>query len=199
MKLLKLPTWQQRIRMRLLGLGRRLQRRRRSYSRDPRARQDPDLLKQFRQVHNSPPDLSIQGLRRIWQTLCLRLKRPIPIPDSGVVPVLYVRDETLRMAGIRWLFGRFPRHPRSIIEEHGPRPSDRSAPSHLLWRCIAGLEDSAMTRCATSSTSLIVRPSRGPARNAQARPQMKRKSVAQPAGRDITSLTHLRLRWRFVS
>ena len=114
LKLAKLPDWLQRIRMRLYSLQNRLQKRRLRERSDMLARQDPANLSAFRKRNQSPPNLTKKGLREFWTQLCRRCRRQIPIPKSGLVPILNEKDRKARDAGIKWYCGSFPGNPERL-------------------------------------------------------------------------------------
>ena len=45
----------------------------------------------------------------MWNQLCNRRVRKIPIPDKGLLPILYEKDASIRDSGIRYYTGAFPR------------------------------------------------------------------------------------------
>ena len=109
LKIAKLQNWQQRARLRLAGLARRLKKRATLLRRDLRARADPRHLQVYRSHLSSPTDLSERGLNRMWSQLCSRRVRKIPIPDKGLLPILHEKDAAIRDSGIRYYTGAFPR------------------------------------------------------------------------------------------
>ena len=109
LKIARLPNWQQRARLRLAGLARRLKKRATLLRWDLRARADPRHLQVYRSHLSSPTDLSERGLNRMWSQLCTRRVRKIPIPDKGLLPILHEKDAAIRDSGIRYYTGAFPR------------------------------------------------------------------------------------------
>ena len=45
----------------------------------------------------------------MWNQLCNRRVRKIPISDKGILPVLYEKDAAIRDRGLRYYTGAFPR------------------------------------------------------------------------------------------
>ena len=108
LKIAKLPNLQQRTGLRLAGLARRLSKRATFLRLDFRARADRKNLQVYRSRLASPKDLPDRGLNRMWNQLCNRRVRKIPIPHKGLLPILYEKDSAIRDSGIRYYTGAFP-------------------------------------------------------------------------------------------
>ena len=128
LKIAKLPNWQHRTGLRLARLARRLHKRATLLRRDLKARADPKHLQVYRSHLGSPTDLSRRVLNRIWNQLCNRRVRKIPIPDKGLLPILYEKDAVIRDSGITYYTGAFWRRRevlraglRSTAYEEGKR------------------------------------------------------------------------------
>ena len=111
LKMAKLPDWLQRIRMRLKSLKRRLEERARQERLDPLAVEDPRRFQHFRNRNKSPQDMSKEDVHKHWDLLCNRRRRKIPVPKSGLLPILAEKDPRVRDAGIKWYCGSFPGNP----------------------------------------------------------------------------------------
>lgn len=111
LKLAKLPDWLQRIRMRLRSLSNRLEKRARCERQDALAQCDLTDFRTLRMCHKSPRNMTKKDVHNAWTGLCRRLRRPIPVPDSGLLPILYEKESMVRDAGIRWFCGSFPGNP----------------------------------------------------------------------------------------
>ena len=116
LKIAKLPDWLQRVRMRLYSLAKRLRERSRRERQDPLTRSDSASLAIVRATYNSPRPMTKNDVPHFWIGLCRSLRRRIPIPDSGYLPILYESDPKVRDAGIRWLCGTFPGNP-ALLED----------------------------------------------------------------------------------
>ena len=88
LKQAKLPDWLQRIRTRLHKLHRRLHVRARRDRHDSLARGDPAAFRIFRVANQSPRDMTRKDVLEAWTALCRRLRRKIPVPESGLLPIL---------------------------------------------------------------------------------------------------------------
>ena len=108
LKLMKLPDWLQRVKMRITSLAKRLRSRALRERHDVLAREDPAHFVTFRTRNRSPRGMTKQDLRAAWSQLCRRCRRPIPVPESGFLPFLYEKDRNIRDAGIKWFCGSFP-------------------------------------------------------------------------------------------
>ena len=64
--------------------------------------------------------MSKKDLHNAWTALCRRLRRRIPVPKSGLLPILYEQDARVRDAGIGWLCGSFPGNPDLLQTQFGP-------------------------------------------------------------------------------
>ena len=117
LKIAKIPDWLQRIGMRLCSFKHRLLIRSRRERQDSLACSDPTHLDALRIHHRSPKPMTKKDVRYAWTGLCRRLRRPIPVPESGLLPILYERDARVRDAGIRWLCGSFPGNP-TLLQNH---------------------------------------------------------------------------------
>ena len=111
LKMAKLPDWLQRIRMRLRSLSSRLEKRARCKRQDSLAKHDPMDFSLLRSYHKSPRNMTKKDVHNAWTGLCRRLRRPIPVPDTGLLPILYEKESTVRDSGIRWFCGSFPGNP----------------------------------------------------------------------------------------
>ena len=111
LKLARLPDWLQRVRMRLHSLGKRLRERALQERRDFLAREDPVLFRRFRFDNRSPSDMTRKEVCNQWSRLCRGRRRPIPMPDSGFVPILHETNRQIRDSGIKWYCGSFPGNP----------------------------------------------------------------------------------------
>ena len=120
LKIARLPDWLQRIRMRLCSLGRRLRKRARWRGSDVLARKDAVQYKAFRDESNSPKDMTKNDVHKAWECLCRRRRRRVPVPKSGLLPILYEHDRHVRDAGIKWFTGSFPGNPDDIKMMLGP-------------------------------------------------------------------------------
>ena len=125
LKMAKLPNWLQRIRMRLSSLDRRLQKRARCRGSDALARQDSTNFKAFRDETNSPKNMMKRDVHKAWEVLCRRRRRQIPVPKSGLLPILYEQDRHVRDAGIKWFTGSFPGNPDDLKMMVGPESYQR--------------------------------------------------------------------------
>ena len=119
LKLAQLPDWLQRARLRLRSLRRRLTDRARLERQDSLAHSDPSRLVELRRRHKSPRDMSKQDVKSAWTALCRRLRRRIPVPESGLAPILSEPDSRVRDAGIRWFLGSFPGKPDVLRASFG--------------------------------------------------------------------------------
>ena len=84
------------------------------------ARSDPQLFTSFRELNNSPNDMTRADVRSVWVALCRRNRRKIPVPTSGSLPILQERDSNLRDAGIKWYTGSFSGMPDDLKARLGP-------------------------------------------------------------------------------
>ena len=114
LKIARLPDWLQRIRMRLCSLGRRLRKRARWRSSDVLARQDALIYRAFRDEANSPKDMTKVDVHKAWECLCRRRRRQVPVPKTGLLPILYEHDRHVRDTGIKWFTGSFPGNPEDL-------------------------------------------------------------------------------------
>ena len=55
--------------------------------------------------------MSKRDVYKQWELLCSRRRRRIPIPKSGLLPILSEKDPRVRDAGIKWFCGSFPGNP----------------------------------------------------------------------------------------
>lgn len=111
LKIAKLADWIQRVRTRLQQLDRRLKLRAQRERSDPWAREDPEALSKLRSAHRSPRTMTRKDVLEAWKTLCRRCRRKIPVPKSGLLPILHEKDPRVRDAGIKWYCGSFPGNP----------------------------------------------------------------------------------------
>ena len=106
--------------MRLRSLSGRLKKRSRRERQDPLAFSDPAHLNTLRACHKSPQNMVKKDVYHAWGALCRRLRRPIPVPESGLLPILHEKDSKVRDAGIRWFCGSFPGNPDLLQTQLGP-------------------------------------------------------------------------------
>ena len=156
----------QRTRIRLRSLRRRLDHRARREPQDDLARSDPASLVEVRRCHRSPPDMSKQDVHSAWTALCRRLRRRIPVPATGLVPILSEPDSRIRDAGIRWFLGSFPGKPEALktslgsleYKLHATRIAAglqmRTWPSRVRRETIASLDAFVTSLEGSSSTGL---------------------------------------------
>ena len=103
-----------RIRTRLQKFGLRLRLRAQRERRDPLARQDPGAFRIICTANNSPGQMTKKDIIEAWKALCSRARRSIPVPESGLLPILYEKDSRIRDAGIKWYLGSFPGNPDTL-------------------------------------------------------------------------------------
>ena len=125
LKMARLPDWIQRIRMRLRSLSRRLRKRAHRRGSDHLARRDPERFTAFRNESHSPKDMTKQDVRKAWEVLCRNRRRQIPLPKSGLLPILYESNRKVRDAGIKWFTGSFPGNPDDLKMVLGPEDYQR--------------------------------------------------------------------------
>ena len=109
--------------MRLRKLEKRMRERARQSRGDRKARTDPTDLRTLREKNRSPQNMSRTDVRKHWERLCHRSRRKIPVPKSGLLPILEEKDRKVRDAGIKWYCGSFPGNPDPLkaalpIEEY---------------------------------------------------------------------------------
>lgn len=93
--------------MRLAGLSQRLQKRF-TLLRDKRGSSDPIKLQVRRSHLTSPTNVSERNLCRVWNQLCNRRFRRIPVPEEALLPILFEKDAAIRDSGTRYSTGAFP-------------------------------------------------------------------------------------------
>ena len=78
---------------------------------DTKARSDPADLRNLRAKNRSPRNMVKAEVYIQWERLCRRSRRKIPVPKSGLIPVLEEQNRKVRDAGIKWYCGSFPGNP----------------------------------------------------------------------------------------
>ena len=108
LKLCKLPDWSQKISLAHASLESRLKKRSEYFPRNTKIREDIQNFAKARMALKSPKKMSKADVVKTWEKLCQGKVRKIPIPKTGLCPILYVRERKTRESGIKWYFGSFP-------------------------------------------------------------------------------------------